>query len=166
MLALLALESVPIVRMKEAFFSPHPSAHYLCNWMTHYLGPDLWATCHWAPCLHMHRWNSFLKPGFTLSYFSVSFLRFYYQNPYPFLAKCRLHACVLSSFSRVHLFATPWTAALQAPLSMGFSRQEYCRGLLCPPSGDLHNPEMEPASPLPPALANGFFTSSVCWEAH
>ena len=40
----------------------------------------------------------------------------------------------------------------QAPLSMGFSRQEYCSGLPCPPSGDLPDPGIEPASPVPLAL--------------
>ena len=44
-------------------------------------------------------------------------------------------ACVLSRFSRVRLFVTPWTAGLQAPLSMGFPRQEYWSGLPCPPPG-------------------------------
>ena len=42
---------------------------------------------------------------------------------------------------------TPWTAAHQTPLSMGFSRQEYWRGLTCPPPGDLPNPGIEPRSP-------------------
>ena len=40
--------------------------------------------------------------------------------------------------------ASPWTVAHQAPLSMGFSRQEYWSGLPCPPLGDLPNPEIEP----------------------
>ena len=51
---------------------------------------------------------------------------------------------------------TPWTAAFQAPLSMGFSRQEYWSGLSFSPPGDLPNPGIEPASP---ALAGGFFTT-------
>ena len=42
------------------------------------------------------------------------------------------------------LFVTPWTAARQAPLSMGFSRQEYWSGLLCPPQGDLPDPGTDP----------------------
>ena len=42
------------------------------------------------------------------------------------------------------LFATPWTVAHQAPLSMGFSRQEFWSGLPCPPPGDLPNPRIEP----------------------
>ena len=59
------------------------------------------------------------------------------------------------------LFATPWTVARQAPLSMGFSRQDYWSGLPCPPPGDLPNPGMEPTSLLSPALAGGFFTTSA-----
>ena len=42
--------------------------------------------------------------------------------------------------------ANLWTIAHQAPLSMGFSRQEYWSGLPCPPPGDLPDPEIEPAS--------------------
>ena len=57
------------------------------------------------------------------------------------------HVCALSHFSRILLFATPWTVAPQAPLSMGFSRQEYWSGLPCPPPGDLPNPGIEPTSP-------------------
>ena len=45
--------------------------------------------------------------------------------------------------SRVRLFVTPWTVAYQAPLSMGFPRQEYWSGLPCPPPGDLPNPGFE-----------------------
>ena len=46
----------------------------------------------------------------------------------------------LSHFSRVRIFATLWPVARQAPLSMGFSGQEYCSGLPCPPPGDLPDP--------------------------
>ena len=59
-------------------------------------------------------------------------------------------------------FATPWTVAHQTPLSMGFPRQEYWSGLPWPPSGDLPNPGIEPASP---ALAGGFFTNRTTREA-
>ena len=50
-------------------------------------------------------------------------------------------------------FGTPWTVAHQAPLSMGFSSQEYWSGLPFPPPGDLPNPGIEPASLISPALA-------------
>ena len=53
-------------------------------------------------------------------------------------------ACVLSHFSCVQLFVTPWTGACQAPLSMGFSRQEYWHRLPCPPPRDLPNPGIKP----------------------
>ena len=51
------------------------------------------------------------------------------------------------SLSRVWLFATPLTVAHQAPLSMGFSRQEYWSGVPCPPPGNLPHPGIEPGSP-------------------
>ena len=69
--------------------------------------------------------------------------------------------CVLSHISQ-QLFATPWTVAHQAPLSMGFSRQEYWSGLPCPPPEDLPDLGIEPTSP---ALAGGFFTTHDTWEA-
>ena len=76
-----------------------------------------------------------------------------------------LCACVLSHISRVQLCATSWTIAHQAPLSMGFPRQEYWSGLPCPSPGDLPNPGVEPISLMSPALAGRFFTTSTTWEA-
>ena len=80
----------------------------------------------------------------------------------------RLHRCPAHTLSgtdpfvlsRVRLFVTPWTVALQAPLSMGFSRQEYWGEL--PPPGDLPDPRIKPACL---ALAGRFFTTSATWEA-
>ena len=81
------------------------------------------------------------------------------HNPTPSCRGCVcLCVCVLSYFSRVRLFATPWTVAHQDPLSMGFSRQEYWSGLPFPPPGDLPDPEMEPGSP---ALVGRVFTTSA-----
>ena len=74
-------------------------------------------------------------------------------------------ACLLSHFSHVWLFATPWTVTCQASLSMRFSRQEYWSGLPCPPPGDLPDPGIEPTSLMSPVLKGGFFTSSATWEA-
>ena len=53
----------------------------------------------------------------------------------------------VKSFSRVRLFATPWTVAYHAPPSMGFSRQEYWSGLPFPSPEDLPNPGIKPGSP-------------------
>ena len=62
-------------------------------------------------------------------------------------------------------FTTPWTVAFQAPLSMGFPRQEYGSGLPFPSPGDLPNPGIEPASLVSPELAGSFFTAIITWEA-
>ena len=60
-------------------------------------------------------------------------------------------------FSQVLLFVTSWTAVYQAPLSMGFSRQEHWSGLPLPTSGDLPDLGMEPVSLMSPALAGRCF---------
>ena len=74
--------------------------------------------------------------------------------------------CMLSHFSHVQLFVTPWTVVPQIALSMEFSRQQYWSGLPSPPPGDHSDPEIEPVSLMPPALAGGFFNTSTTWEAH
>ena len=73
---------------------------------------------------------------------------------------------LLSHFSPVLLYVTPWTIAHQAPLSMGFSRQEYWSGLPSPSPGNLPNPGIEPTSLMSPALAGRFFTTRATWEDH
>ena len=78
---------------------------------------------------------------------------------------CRLylcgHACALSHFGRIRLFATPWIVAHQAPPSMRFSRKEYWSRLPCRPPGDLPDPGIEPESLTSPVLASKFFTTST-----
>ena len=54
---------------------------------------------------------------------------------------------LVKSLSPVQLFTTPWAVACQAPMSMGFSRQEYWSGLPFPSSGDLPDPGIESGSP-------------------
>ena len=68
-------------------------------------------------------------------------------------------AAGLSLLSHVQLFATPWSVAHQAPLSMGFPRQEYWRGLPLPSLGDLLDPEIKPVSPV------WVLHHSATWEA-
>ena len=67
--------------------------------------------------------------------------------------------CLFSYFSQVRFFVTPWTVALQAPLSMGWSEQEHWSGLPCPPLGSLPNPGTQSMSPAAPALAGRFFAT-------
>ena len=70
-------------------------------------------------------------------------------NKYNKCSKPIAYACVLS---HVRLCATPWTVACQAPLSLGFSRQEWWSRLPFSPPGGLPEPEIEPQSPSSPAL--------------
>ena len=72
---------------------------------------------------------------------------------------------MLSHFNCVQVFTTLWTVACQAPVSMGFYKQEYWSGLPCPPPGDCPDPGIESLSPASPKLAGGFFTTSATWEA-
>ena len=60
-------------------------------------------------------------------------------------------------------FVTPWTITHQAPLSVGFPRQEYWSGLSFPPPGDLPKPGIQPVSP---ELAGGFFTTEPPGKQH
>ena len=79
------------------------------------------------------------------------------ENPYLYNS-CYCHV------SHVRLFATLWTIACQALLSMVFSRQEYSH-VAIPTPGDLPNPGIKPGPLISPALAGEFFTSSVTWES-
>ena len=83
---------------------------------------------------------------------------------FPALLKhAQVHA---QSLSHVQLFATPWPAAHQAPLSMEFSRQEYWTGLPFPSLGYLPDPGVEPTSLRSPALTDGFFTTEPTFFCH
>ena len=64
----------------------------------------------------------------------------------------QVHEYKLSRYCRVQLFVSLWSKAHQAPLPMGFSKQEYWSGLPCPPLGDLPNLGIEPESPASPAF--------------
>jgi len=70
----------------------------------------------------------------------------------------RMPVCVLSCFSRVQLLETPWTVAHQAPLSIGFPKQEYWSGLPFPSPEYLLDLGIKPRSP---ALAGRFFTTET-----
>ena len=74
------------------------------------------------------------------------FISFSDTTESPFL-KAILHFYACLSLRHVRLFATPWTAAHQAPPSTGFSRQEYQSRLPFPPPGELPNPGIKPMSP-------------------
>ena len=73
--------------------------------------------------------------------------------------------CLVASVMSDRLCVTLWTVACQAPLSMGFSRQEYRSGLLCSATGDLPDSGIEPVSLMAPALTGEFFTTGATWGA-
>ena len=74
-----------------------------------------------------------------------------------------VHMCTHSQLCPT--LCNPWTVARQAPLSMGFSWQECCSGLPLLSPADLPNPGIKLVSPESAALARGFFTTNVTWEA-
>ena len=76
----------------------------------------------------------------------------YVQEYFKCVYFCADNAHVLSHFSPVRLFETPWTVARQAPPSVRFPRQEYLSGLLFPPLGHLPHPGIELKSPSASAL--------------
>ena len=101
--------------------------------------------------IHVNVWQ---KP---LQYYKVISLQLIKKIKEKKVCVCaRTHMCALT---HVQLFATPWTVANQAPLSIGFPRQEYWSGSPFPTPRDLPDPEMEPTSLSAPALAGGFFTT-------
>ena len=84
---------------------------------------------------------------------SVTFTYFCKQSFYqtPCVCIC-VNTCARSVSSIMSNSVTLWTIACQAPVSLGFSRQEYGSGLPCPPPGDLRSPGIEPTFPVSPAL--------------
>ena len=77
------------------------------------------------------------------------------------LSHIRMLCLVTQSFLTLW---TQWTVTCHAPLSIGFSRQDYWNGLTCPLLGDLPDLGIEPVSLKSPELAGGFFTTSSTWE--
>ena len=72
-------------------------------------------------------------------------------------------SAVLSRFGHVQLFATPYTVARRAPLSMGFSKQGYWSGLPWSPPGDIPDPGIQSTCLIYPTLVGGFFITSATW---
>ena len=93
-------------------------------------------------------------------YFIYSYC--WYSKRFPYHCKCQAEVNMhgLSHFGHIWLFVAPWTVTRQAPLSMGFSRQEYCSVLPSHPPGDVPHPGIKPLSLMSPTLAGGFFTTT------
>ena len=89
----------------------------------------------------------------------IYFLESWHDRSHHREMMCRFCMCACSVAQRFWFSVTLWTVARQASLSLGFSRQEYWRGLPSPSPEDLPDTRMEPASFMSPALAGGFFTT-------
>ena len=103
----------------------------------------------WSHSMLFHLWNYncfSAKPNWFILSFLLPFVHYAWDH-----LKCMFvyisHECVLSCFSSVWLFVTPWTIVYQASQSMEFSWQEYWSGLPCPSPGDLPDPGIKAASP-------------------
>ena len=114
--------------------------------------------------LFLHYWLS-LKQVHKLQNKDFSSALSIFLSRFSLELKTSLLLLLLSRFSRVQLFVKLWNVARHAPLTMGFSRQEYWNGLSCPPPGDLPDPGIEPVSLMSPALEGRFFATSTNWEA-
>ena len=90
-----------------------------------------------------------------------AFLESQHLLPSERLYFCNYVECMLGRFNYVQLFVIQWTVTCQAPLSMGFSRQEFWGALLLPTFGDLPDLGIEPMSPAAAASAGRFFTTSA-----
>ena len=127
------------------------------------LGPGLASSPVYLPFLSRHLWQQDLTeysvsarhPSFPPSFTWVG--SWYDGSPssLPISSQSAIVLCMLSHVDSASL----WTIARQAPLLMGFSRQEYWSGLPFPPPEDLPDPGIEPSSPVSPALAGGFFAT-------
>ena len=95
-------------------------------------------------------WGKKAYKGTVKMKFTFSDLR----NTFQCLLYYKVISCAVHGCCHVRLFVIPWTEVRQAPLSMGFSRQEYWSRLSFPSPGDLPDPGIEP---VPPTLAGEFF---------
>ena len=105
-------------------------------------------------------WYSNLLTGLFFSTLAPTVLPPHRRQIRPHSKSDYIRACVCV-FSPVQLFVTLWTVTCQAPLSMGFSRQEYWNGLPFPPLEDFPDPGIEPASPSIPGWQVGSFTTKA-----
>ena len=110
----------------------------------------------WGNWIQLHA-SSLEGKGYLVILFQFFFFFFFSKKNWVNAFTISVWPCVRAqSFSLVQLFVTPWTIACQAPLSLGFPRQEYWSAWPSPSPEGLPDPGIEPASPV---LAGGFFTT-------
>ena len=120
---------------------------WTCSWGNASCPIDRLSYLYFEPLKIKTRATNLMPVGYKLDFLEVFIL-----SPWTFDTIRKLTKNQLWVLSHVPFFEIPWTAAHQAPLSMGFSMQEYWNGLPFPPPGDLPIPGTEPTSPVSPAL--------------
>ena len=125
------------------------------------MSAGFWYVCQYS---NYHYWDVYLSSKAPVVRFNKN-VRDLQMGQTPRDVTLASKVCVLSYFSCVWFFVTPWTLVRQA-LFMGFSRQEYWSGLLSLSLGDLPNRGTEPMCLNVSALAGRFFTTSATWDSH
>ena len=111
------------------------------------------------------QWEMDQQTVWALLFVAVDLSFFSPPNVDSFICHLISSLCVCANLLQpCPLFATPWTVAHQAPLSMGFSRQEYQSGLPFPSPGDLPDPGIEPGALMSPALQAGSLPAEPSWN--
>ena len=128
----------------------HTCAQWACIYMHVHIFTHVYTEDHRCVCTGVYVHTLYIYYIYTVFYLCVSMYVY----------------CLLSHFSHVQLFVMLWTVAHQAPLSMGFSRQERWSGLPFPSPGDLPGPGIDPAPLTSLTLAGRFFTTSTTLEVH
>ena len=129
----------------------------LCYWNSE------WISHHHSGLVPLkYCWKCFKPMHYGLNYFFVCFSwTLSFKATAVSLGRCvRARVCVISRFSCVRLFVTPWTVAHQSPLPMKFSRQEYRSGLPFPSAGDLPHPGIKLTVFCVPCIAGRFLPLS------
>ena len=107
----------------------------------------------WGWCIYINHLEFFFMGNL-----SILCIYFFIPTYVCVCVVCVMCVCTYQ-LSCIRLFVTPWSVAGQAPLSMGFPREEYWSGLPFPTSGELSNPEIKSTSPASPTVVGRFFTS-------
>ena len=118
----------------------------------------------WARTAIIKKKSTTIHAGEVVEKKELSYTVVNWYNHYGEYYEGSFHACVLSHFSHVWPFRNLWTLAHQAPLSMGFSKQEYWSGLPCLSPRDLPDQGIEATSPASPALEAGSLPTELSWK--
>ena len=131
----------------------------LLDWNGSYQYMNTWFLTPLSWFLHMDRYRFLFLSDFLVLTSEISVYISFLSS-----VSCHSSWCMRAkSLQSCPTLSALWTGALQAPVSMGFSRHEYWSGLACPPPWDLPDPGIKPTSFASPVLAGRFFILSTTW---